>query len=246
MAKKAYSKEDINYFIFAKNNEYISKLLENNKALFSCEKDGKFFNPSEDAKIQIPSNTIKQKIDIIFNTKLNKLNINDKLSSNISYMFQFNDLVKFMIVNFNIYGPLENVLIHYAIINNFSIIETITKSLVKKYRDNCKTCVKQGMGCKLQKNIEAQENFCLALETIKSFGFISLTDDETNLIIALKKTRDDVHVFSKNEKFYQGDNLSKKEWIKSLNILYKFLNCLQKTTISTFQCPDKKTKRGLR
>lgn len=224
------------------NNNEISNLLRENEKLKNIIRydSGEFKLPIEkDCLIHIPGTIITTKFLLLWENKLNDFNLSKNAKDNISYYLQFQEFMDYIIENINIYGPLEKVVYHYAIINLFSIFECCFIDKVKHYRTECHGCKKEGLGCLNVINRDIADNFSEALDKCKELHLFELDSETEQKLKSFKNVRNNIHIYLFKKPIYLEEKLIRQEYEKQKVFFKDILKKLKDSPLNKLSCKDR-------
>ncbi|MGA1847585.1 hypothetical protein [Deferribacter abyssi] len=183
-----------------------------------------------DEKIRIPRRYIRTVHYFEQKYKLYDLLEDEVLVKNISYALQASDLFNYILNRFNIRLSVGKVFYKFAIINIFSIIESLLYGIANKCHSYCmvnnRVC-KNNDSCNFYLKKANKYPFEKLLYTLSQKGLIRMPPELQNKLLKIKALRDNIHLWDVKNKDYFNDDYNLDNYnflIKLLNILKKDLN----------------------
>ena len=179
-----------------------------------------------DEKIWIPRGYIRTVQYYEHKYRLHDLLGDEILAKNIAYALQASDFFNYMLNRFRIELSVGKVFFKYAIINIFSVVESLLYGIINKCHSHCslddRVC-KNNVGCDFYFKKANKYSFKNLLQILSQKGLVRMPDEIQDKLLELKALRDNIHLWDVKDKDYFNDNYN----LTNYNFLVRVLQVLK-------------------
>ena len=158
--------------------------------------------------------------------RLHDLLEDEILAKNIAYALQASDFFNYMLNRFRIELSVGKVFFKHAIINIFSVIESLLYGIINKCHSHCtlngRVC-KNNISCDFYFKKANKYSFKNLVQLLRQKGLVRMPDEIQDKLLELKALRDNIHLWDVKDKDYFNDSYN----LTNYNFLVRVLQVLK-------------------